>query len=86
MNGSAFSVICFILQSRDAVFSTPIDVTVNILYFQAIKPTTRVTLTVFTYQNREGFLFLFLLIEQILLLPNVFFLTNILEEEQSQDL
>ena len=85
MNGSAFSVICFILQSRDAVFSTPIEATVNILYFQAIKPTTRVTLTVFTYQNREGFLFLFLLIEQILLLPNFFF-TNILEEEQSQDL
>lgn len=85
MNGSAFSVICFILQSRDAVFSTPIEVTVNILYFQAIKPTTRVTLTVFTYQNREDFLFLFLLIEQILLLPNFFF-TNILEEEQSQDL
>ena len=85
MNGSAFSFICFILQSRDAVFSTPIEVTVNILYFQAIKPTTRVTLTVFTYQNREGFLFLFLLIEQILLLPNFFF-TNILEEEQSQDL
>ena len=85
MNGSAFSVICFILQSRDAVFSTPIEVTVNILYFQAIKPTTRVTLTVFTYQNRGGFLFLFLLIEQILLLPNFFF-TNILEEEQSQDL
>lgn len=84
MNGSTFSVICFILQSRDAVFSTPIEVTVNILYFQAIKPTTRVTLTVFTYQNREGFLFLFLLIEHILL-PNFFF-TNILEEEQSQDL
>ena len=55
------------------MFSTPIDVTVNILYFQAIKPTPRVTLTVFTYQNREGFLFLFLLIEQILLLPNFFF-------------
>lgn len=55
------------------MLSTPIEVTVNILYFQAIEPTTRVVLIVFTCRNREGFLFLVLLREQILLVPNFFF-------------
>lgn len=58
------------------MLSTPIEVTVNILYFQAIEPTTRIILTVFTCRNREGFLFPVLLTEQILLIPNFFFLNQ----------
>lgn len=72
MNGSAFPSFALFF-SHVMLFSTPTEVTVNILIFKLLSQQLGVTLTVFTYQNREGFLFLFLLIEQILLLPNFFY-------------